>query len=148
MVPRSEKSLSRRTAFLVAVFALGAGVTGCAEPAAVACASWPLLTSAEMADIADLVLTTDSIERSGVEEFLGVDAAAYEVVVREVTAGDADPGAVIRVVSTPDSCAANYYAEGDQLATSGLVRLYLTVEEDGLVRTLTPFAGVERLTGG
>lgn len=97
---------------------------------------------------ADVVVTTASVESSGSADLFGVAANRYEVLVAGAEKGDATPGSTIEVVSTPDSCGADFYPEGDPLDTSDSVRLYLVRDDRAGLRTLTPFDGVEPATPG
>ncbi|MET4051657.1 hypothetical protein ABID81_001001 [Frigoribacterium sp. PvP054] len=127
------------TALLVAV-----GMTACASPPPVACASWPdYTTSAEMQEAATDVVVSSSVRSSGTEVMLGVDATVYDIRVAEVEKGSVAPGTTIRVISTPDSCGATFYPEGDQIDRQGPLRMYLIEDDDGTFQTLSPFDGVE-----
>ena len=89
------------------------------------------------------VVVSSSVRADGSEVMLGVDATAYDVRVAEVEKGSVAPGTEIRVISTPDSCGATFYPEGDQLDREGPLRLYLIEDDDGAFLTLSPFDGVE-----
>jgi hypothetical protein len=130
-------------ACLVAVTPL----TGCVT--AYSCASWVDYANEEarIAD-SDLVVDVTVIGRDGTEPMFGADANAWVAEVREVVAGDADTvrdGDAIRLVSTPDTCAAGgLYAGGDPLDVDEEVRVYLRESETSDVswETITPFDGL------
>ena len=141
---KPEQHVSRYVLPFMTTVVIAAGLSACASPPPVACASWPdYVTSADMQEAATDVVVSDSARASGTESVFGVDAAAYDVTVTEVEKGDTRPGTEIRVISTPDSCGSNYYPEGDQLETAGPLRLYLLTNDRGTFQTLTPYDGVE-----
>ncbi len=73
-----------------------------------------------------------------------MDAARYAVTVGAVEKGEAVIGETRAVVATPDACGPELYPGGDPLARASTVRLYLRFE-GGVLRTLTPTAGVAQL---
>jgi len=135
------RALGAAVALVIAPAALaGCAALGLGETHA--CASWvEYLTEDQMADDADVVAVVTDVTPDGTQEFMGFDANAYTVTVEDVVEGDVEAGEQVRVVSTADTCAAQPYGEGDPMLTGSTLRLYL-VEDGGLLRPLTPFAGV------
>lgn len=136
--------VSRCVLPFVTALVVAAGLSACATPAPVACASWPdYVSSTDMEEAATDVVVSDSVRANGTDLMLGVDATSYDVTVAEVEKGGVSTGTEIRVVSTPDSCGPNFYPEGDQLDAPGPLRLYLFKNDQGTFQTLTPFDGAE-----
>jgi hypothetical protein len=137
--------MQRRVALGVLMASGAVLLTGCATGGGSAgCPSWASFpTAEERYDEASEVITTAAVTQAGTEVVLGVNASAYDVTVAVAEKGEAAPGDRIRVISMPDPCGA-FYVNGDPMATTEPLRLYLSYKDDQWV-TITPFDGVEVL---
>lgn len=120
-------------------------LSGC-MPQAQSCVSWAGYDSVDavFAD-SELVVRGTVTPTKKTTQLLGYDAAVHTVAVRQVLKGDASAGTALPVASTPITCSGDkVYPEGDPLDVSGEVVLFLTSDESGVWRTLTPFEGVHR----
>ncbi len=126
---------------------LVAPTAGCVT--AYGCASWVDFEDEE-SRVAEsgLVVDVEVVGRDGTEPMFGADAHAWAAEVRTVVAdddGDVRVGDRLRLVSTPDTCAAGgLYGDGDPLDTTDEVRVYLRQSDTDAEawELLTPFQGV------
>lgn len=109
------------------------------------CYDWGVYDSVErMHDDATLVVEAARIEPAGATSWSGARANVYDVVAAPVEpdGGVREMALELRVLSTPETCSGETYPDGDPMLGARDVRLYLFEEDDGTLRTLTPFQGV------
>lgn len=115
-------------------------------PQAQSCVSWAGYDSVDAVFTdSELVVRGTVTPTRKTTQLLGYEAAVHTVAVREVLKGDATAGTTLPVASIPVTCSGdNVYPEGDPLDVAGEVVLFITRDESGVWRTLTPFEGVHR----
>jgi len=109
------------------------------------CYDWVVYDSVErMHEDATLVVAAGRIEPAGTTTWSGARANLYDVEAAPVGPdGEVrEMGLRLRVLSTPETCSGETYPDGDPMLGAHDVDLYLTEEDDGTLRTLTPFRGV------
>lgn len=131
-----------------AALVAGLGMSGCA--AGESCYDWVPFETYERGEALEqmseeavvVVVVTDAVP-VGTERWSGVNANVWDVRIDSTVKGGVVEGEQLRVMSTPETCSSSAtYPDGDPLDVSGPVRLYLS-DDEGRLRTLTPFAGVE-----
>ena len=109
--------------------ALLSGCTGPVESGT--CVDWVSYeTDDAMAVDATLVVEGQVVRQTGEVELFGETAPEYEVRVDDVVKGQADPGDVIRVALTPETCAGDDATSPPGLDVDRAYTLYLE-EVDG-----------------
>ncbi|WP_284233706.1 hypothetical protein [Arenivirga flava] len=109
------------------------------------CYDWVVYDSVErMHADASLVVAAGRIEPAGTTTWSGVQANRYDVSGSPVLADGSiqEIGMQVQVLSTPETCSGGTYPDGDPMLGAQQVRLYLSEDEDGTLRTLTPHQGV------
>jgi len=109
------------------------------------CYDWGVYDSVErMHEDATLVVDAARIEPAGETSWSGVRANLYDVSAAPVgpDGGVRERVLELRVLSTPETCSGETYPDGDPMLGARDVRLSLVEEDDGTLRTLTPFQGV------
>ncbi|MBD5785621.1 hypothetical protein IF650_05460 [Cellulosimicrobium terreum] len=148
VVPRARAALPL-LALPLALPALASCAAVAGAPQAESCVSWAdLATDAEREEASTLVIDARVVGQDRDRTMLGTTAHAWVVEVVDVVQGDADPGGLLSVASTPTTCTGeDVYPAGDPLDVDETVRLYLT-DAPALPDTaegwslITPFDGV------
>lgn len=149
MTRRTSVAVLAASVALAAALPLSAcGTAGWGPVTSVACASWAgYETDAERAAASDAVVVVTDVREEGTARIFGFDANAYRARVVVAEKGDIAVGDTIRIGSTPDTCAASPYGEGDPMLSGDPLRVFLS--DDGAAEgwwTLSPFDGVRPAT--
>lgn len=127
-------------------------LAGCQAAAAQTCVSWMSYPDdAARARTAHVVVDATVAGKVGERRMFGARATVWSVEVAAVHKGGVEPGERLAVASTPRTCSGGPYPDGDPLAATGQVRLYLRDTDFAVPDTeagwalITPFDGVRPL---
>ncbi len=135
----------RRVGALAASALLAGSLTGCAGGPFVTagtCVDWVAFdTPADaLADASSAVVGTVGAQQ-GTTDLYGYTVSVWTVHVERWVKGTG--GADIRVVSAPETCSeGSPYPSGDPLADASGPQLILLHDENGALRTITPWQGI------